>query len=80
MELAIYIALCFALVMGGVLLGCVLTGKHAKIKIGKAEKQIRNYQSLTPDSKRMVNGYVEARMLNDEMKHHKLRGKSCDHE
>ena len=80
MELAIYIALCIVLVIGGFLFGCVLTGKHAKIKIRKAESEIRNYQSLTPDSKRMVNGYVEARMLNDEMKHHKLRGKSCDHE
>ncbi|AUR85713.1 TMhelix containing protein [Vibrio phage 1.079.O._10N.286.45.E9] len=80
MQLVMYISLGLVLITGGVLLGWVLTGKHAKIKIGRVESQILNYQALTPESKKMVNGYVEARTRYDENKHYKLRGKSCDHE
>jgi hypothetical protein len=53
---------------------CVLTGFIlSERRIGKFRKEMLKYMSLTPKSKRLVNGYIDSRMINDERTHYRER-------
>ena len=59
----------FIVLLAGAILGWVLRDK----KLEKYSAHMRKYGTLTTDSRRLVDGYTDARMVRDEQTTYKQR-------
>lgn len=66
-----YVIIAVIFAFAGVFLGFVLRDRE----LGKFSKTILNYSSLTTKSKKYVDDYIHARMLNDERTTYRERRK-----
>jgi hypothetical protein len=70
MEIVLLIMLAIVVALSGFMTGYVVRGKRVSIDVEVIDK----YRALTSDSKYMVKGYIEARIVKDEQTTWKRRG------